>query len=381
MASFGETLKRERELREISLREVSDATKINLRYLEALEQNRFEVLPGGLFNRGFIRAFAAYIGLDGEALVNSYLEEIAPKETAEDDLNEEIPFGVHRPTRAPRRRAAIHEPTAYGVASQPGPAPSATPPWEAPNTNPPPLDGSSLRLESVDEEHPSEGPRRAPNVLFGVLAAVVITGIVFVALSLFLPHTSGPVDVERGTGAAALFPDRPVTEAAGGPGDPAMAGTQAIDETGDQLIAGVAGGGVTGEPTEAADAPTGSDSATSSGSGNERSADSTSRDPVPSPSGPMNLRVETSERTWVQLFCDSREEINWVMRAGETRDLQCMDSIRVSAKDAAAVHLAVNGAPCLPLGERDTRVYGYTIRIEDFTSICRSSRRRPDARR
>jgi cytoskeletal protein RodZ len=73
MATFGETLKRERELRKITLREVSEATKIGLRYLEALEANRFDQLPGGLFNKGFIRAYAKFIGLDGEAMVNAYL--------------------------------------------------------------------------------------------------------------------------------------------------------------------------------------------------------------------------------------------------------------------------------------------------------------------
>ena len=80
MANFGETLKRERELREISLRQVSEATKIALRYLEALEENRFDALPGVLFNKGFIRAYSAYIGLDGEAMVDSYLQEMGVRQ-------------------------------------------------------------------------------------------------------------------------------------------------------------------------------------------------------------------------------------------------------------------------------------------------------------
>jgi len=75
MSTFGEELKRERELREISLREVSEATKINLRYLEAMESNDFASLPGGLFNRGFVRAYAQYIGVDPESMVNAYLME------------------------------------------------------------------------------------------------------------------------------------------------------------------------------------------------------------------------------------------------------------------------------------------------------------------
>ena len=75
MSSFGETLRRERELRQISLREISEATKINLRYLDALERDDFRHLPGGVFNKGFVRAYAQFIGIDPESMVMAYLEE------------------------------------------------------------------------------------------------------------------------------------------------------------------------------------------------------------------------------------------------------------------------------------------------------------------
>jgi cytoskeletal protein RodZ len=75
MSTFGQELRRERELREISLREVAEATKISLRYLEALEQNDFKDLPGGVFNRGFVRAYSQYIGVDPETMVTAYLAE------------------------------------------------------------------------------------------------------------------------------------------------------------------------------------------------------------------------------------------------------------------------------------------------------------------
>lgn len=81
MTSFGEELKRERELRDISLKEISEATKISIRFLEALEQNNFDILPGGIFNRGFIRSYARFIGIDGEEMVNAYLHEISLKES------------------------------------------------------------------------------------------------------------------------------------------------------------------------------------------------------------------------------------------------------------------------------------------------------------
>ena len=73
--TFGEELRRERELRQVGLREIAEATKINRRYLEALERNDFTDLPGGLFNRSFVRAYCKTIGIDDEAMVNAYLLE------------------------------------------------------------------------------------------------------------------------------------------------------------------------------------------------------------------------------------------------------------------------------------------------------------------
>lgn len=73
MPSFGETLRRERELRGVSLREISDATKISVRFLQALEQDRLEVLPGGVFRRAFVKQYGKHLGLDAERLVAEFV--------------------------------------------------------------------------------------------------------------------------------------------------------------------------------------------------------------------------------------------------------------------------------------------------------------------
>jgi cytoskeletal protein RodZ len=73
MASFGENLRRERELRGVSLREISEATKISVRFLQALENDRLDQLPGGLFPRAFVRQYAKVLGLDAERTVAEYL--------------------------------------------------------------------------------------------------------------------------------------------------------------------------------------------------------------------------------------------------------------------------------------------------------------------
>jgi cytoskeletal protein RodZ len=72
--TFGEHLRREREMRGVSLDEVSQATRIGTRFLEALEGERWKELPGGVFNRGFLRSIARYLGLDEEALVAEYAQ-------------------------------------------------------------------------------------------------------------------------------------------------------------------------------------------------------------------------------------------------------------------------------------------------------------------
>jgi len=69
---FGERLKRERELREVSLDELSKATRISNRFLQALENEDWAKLPGGVFGHGFVRSIARYLGLSEESLLGEY---------------------------------------------------------------------------------------------------------------------------------------------------------------------------------------------------------------------------------------------------------------------------------------------------------------------
>ena len=79
---FGERLRREREMRGISLDEVAAATKIGTRLLRALEEEQFDQLPGGIFNKGYVRAYAKHLGIDEDQAVADYLS--AAKENPPD---------------------------------------------------------------------------------------------------------------------------------------------------------------------------------------------------------------------------------------------------------------------------------------------------------
>jgi cytoskeleton protein RodZ len=73
MGSFGERLRREREQRGITLDDVALTTKIRAGLLKALEDEKFEQLPGGIFNKGFVRAYARHLGIDEDQAVADYL--------------------------------------------------------------------------------------------------------------------------------------------------------------------------------------------------------------------------------------------------------------------------------------------------------------------
>src|SRR5437016_1755861 len=72
LGSFGERLEHERSKRGVTLQDMADATKISSRMLRALETEEFEKLPGGIFNRGFVRAYARHLGIDDDAAVADY---------------------------------------------------------------------------------------------------------------------------------------------------------------------------------------------------------------------------------------------------------------------------------------------------------------------
>jgi hypothetical protein len=72
MESFGQKLRRERESREKPLEEIAGSTKIRLRFLEALETNEFDELPGPAFGKFFIRAYAEALDMDPEPLIAEY---------------------------------------------------------------------------------------------------------------------------------------------------------------------------------------------------------------------------------------------------------------------------------------------------------------------
>jgi cytoskeleton protein RodZ len=69
---FGEELRRERELRDVSREQLSAATKVSVRHIAALESGRYAQLPAGVFSKGFVKVIALHLGLDAERAVAAF---------------------------------------------------------------------------------------------------------------------------------------------------------------------------------------------------------------------------------------------------------------------------------------------------------------------
>ncbi|MBS1850990.1 MAG: helix-turn-helix domain-containing protein [Acidobacteria bacterium] len=102
MEPFGARLKQERERRGITLDEIALSTKIGTRLLRALEEEHFDQLPGGIFNKGFVRSYARYLGLDEDQAVADYLAaagiSVPPPEAATFPLPAASEIPVEKPT-------------------------------------------------------------------------------------------------------------------------------------------------------------------------------------------------------------------------------------------------------------------------------------------
>jgi cytoskeletal protein RodZ len=85
MATLGEKLREAREAHGYTLREVADNTRISVRHLEAIEADDYRPLPGGVFNKGFIKAFARYVGVDEAEALSDYMRQVNQQGSTADD--------------------------------------------------------------------------------------------------------------------------------------------------------------------------------------------------------------------------------------------------------------------------------------------------------
>jgi len=258
--TFGESLKREREMRGVTLEEISAATRIATRFLRAIELEEWDQLPGGVFNRGFVRAVARYLGLDEENTVAEYTLAVGDRQSV--------------------------------------------PVW----TGSPPA--------VMPEQH---------------WLAWIVAAILFLALlggAWFGTRRFLAWRAARRTAQAA-----------------AMSGALPPASTSDrrQIAAEPAP-----PPNNSTSAPDGQDAISGAGAAAAVSAYATS--PISPATQPFELKIEASKRIYVTVVADKEVVLDGTIKAGENRSFSAADHFQVSAMDAGALHLALNGRTIAPMG-------------------------------
>ncbi len=242
MNEFGDKFRKAREKKELSLDDVSNVTKISSRMLQAIEEEHFDQLPGGVFNKGFIRAYAKHLGLNSEDAVTDYL---ACLRQAQIDSHAGWDAEPHNGRKAP----VVQKST---PAAPPKPEPKAQPvkvqpPIEAGNELPELQLPRAEHIRGGKKEYLRRASSGNPRALFVLVAVLIIAGIFFwirhsratraaipksneapITVSAATPTVTAPLPAPAQAPANSIPPSNPVVpssnaQASGQPSSPAVA--------------------------------------------------------------------------------------------------------------------------------------------------------------
>lgn len=324
MTSIGQSLREEREARNISLEEIASATKIGSRYLEALEADRLDLMPGGFFIKGIIRAYAKAIGLDPDETLGRYRDAglLAPPERGRVFFpRPSAPPPAPPPTLPHAEPAPAAVPVSPVVEVPAAPVPAGSGPAEAEKAEPEP----ALRFQEASRPRLSLELRKTLFV-WGRrgLAGLLVLGI---ALVLWSPwrHRPAPARTEtahvQGQPLTARKSETPPTSPATPPGPSAL--TQAA-----AAPAVTPPSGAPPEPkTEAAPA-----------------AEVVWKG--------LMIEIVFESETWIQVYTDGELQIDGLFPAGATARAQASQKLLIHTGNAGGFTFKLNGRPAKPLGRK-----------------------------
>lgn len=314
MSVFGDRLRREREMRSVTLEEISESTKISKRSLQALEEEHFKLLPGGIFNKGFVRAYARYLGIDEEQAVADYLAASQEQEPAE----EQFPLEAPEETTPVRRKRSILPLTLAAAAFLMI------------------LGGWKLWTRYQVQQQPDSAVPAAP-----VPAS---------SLAIDEPGKNAPPEKAEQAGKATNQgqPDASVSSHAGvNPGPGSTSGPQASQSQASQ-------------PRPFQSQPSG---AQASGPANSRALHENSPpathslpdvlQPSTSEAGTFNISVKAKEVSWVRIVADGKTVMQGTLDADQQRSAKAGKKIVLTIGNAGGVEVIYNGKPLGALGKED----------------------------
>ncbi len=333
MGDFGNKFRNAREKKELSLDDVSNVTKISSRMLQAIEEERFDLLPGGVFNKGFIRAYAKHLGLNDEEAVTDYL---ASLRQAQIDAHEVWEPERPAPSRvaSPSQRRAVAE---SQFPPQKPPAPVVV--EELPDLQLP-------RAEDVRPPRKEFGAKSGMDIPWRI--AVVAAVVLVVGIFLWSRHSRAPHTAKAGETAA-----KPavVSSALAAPAQVQIAPTQvpAVQpplakstavQPSQRPSATATRPATLAPPTPAADTE---ERVVTKNDVTIRSFGKATTKPSEKVSGSLALVIRATENSWISVLADGQLVTQETLIAPANTSVHASDQIVVRIGNAAGVTFLWNG--------------------------------------
>jgi cytoskeletal protein RodZ len=326
VGEFGDKFRKAREARKISLDDVSNVTKIGARMLQAIEEEKFDLLPGGVFNKGFIRAYAKHLGINDEEAVSEYLACLR-RVQLEAQAAWEPPVRKAAPTKWPLAAAS------RSVMKEESPAPVEELP--------------QLQLPRPDHVRPPRQKylERSDGGISWRLWAVVAVVLVL-ALVLWRRHT-------RAVENAALRAPVPETQTAPVPASPPSTVQPGASTDGGPTPRAPALAPAPNKGSSSAAKPAGEGHATAAEPANS-AADSGENDVTTGPvvaapaaaapaAAPLTLVIRATENSWISISADGKTVSRETLIAPANTSIRASREIVAKVGNAAGVTFLWNG--------------------------------------
>jgi cytoskeletal protein RodZ len=377
VGEFGEKLRKQREQRGITLESVSNTTKIGTRMLKALEDERFDQLPGGVFNKGFVRAYARQIGLDAEEAVSDYLaalresqaqaQAIMPDFRARPDAVEppqattlagneisapDLRNDVHTNFRKdvldvpPLPQPDVHQPDVHQDIGQQEARPASAPEAQVQVQKPAELMAKERPRKKLIEERPARPNQPGVRIPWGIVAAGLLVLALLLAVLSYHPRgernaASQSVKPAGESGAAAASP------ASGKSPGPSSATIPAVG-----VAAPASSSAASAESSKTAPSAT-RNTATDDSSSTVHPATPVANPPSARSKAPKNftLLIRAEQTSWVSITADGKPVAQETLIAPAGTSVRATLQIVVQTRNAGGLVFVLNGKTLPRQGE------------------------------
>lgn len=354
MADFGKKFREAREKKGLSYDDVSNVTKISSRMLQAIEDEHFDLLPGGVFNKGFIRAYAKHLGLDAEEAVTDYLACLRQAQVDAQEVWEPAPVAPAKTTvvsKPPSKPA--NKPANNPVPPKPAPKPAAPVQVE---------ELPELQLPRAEDVRP---PRRdlpgqpAEAIPWRIIAATTV--VIILAALLWIRHN------RTSNTQAATGDTKPATTQSAVPTAPAAVTQSPVTTPGKNSTPSPSPSSASASTAPAAPPPDKVAPPTPAAK-TEDTGDVTVRNFGAPPakranskaSNPLSLVIRANETSWISVVADGQLVTQETLIAPAHSSVRAAHEINVRIGNAAGITFIFNGKE-IPASGAESEVKSFTF--------------------